>query len=240
MKIIKLDNLKLGSELVSIKNNAIFKVQDISDKVTIKAQSNGEIKVLTESTLKRWYRQVTKSVDEEQYENQVQEQQHEEAPVIEDVPATDVEIVKEETNVAPQADAVPQLNEEVKAQSEPPKNKKPAANAQTTDPVLQQLRQRLIDTCIDQLRGSSIKDTKSYIGLRVSKLNYAEVYNGKKRFTIRISSKALSSDQAKLCTLAPASFRWTLDAIFTVLTEEDFDTAMDLLRASYQYKVVGR
>ena len=39
-----------------------------------------------------------------------------------------------------------------------------------------------------------------------------------------------------MCSIAPTSYGWTLDATFTVLVEDDFQTAIDILKASYAYR----
>lgn len=218
MKITKItmDKLKVGSKLLSVKTKTIFMVTEVGDKIIIEDEQ-GDIRALAESTLKRWYKLIVDEVKEPEEEPQTQPE--------------DVQ-VEEQMEV--------QVEEQMEAPIQPavPKNvTRKAPNSQQADPVLVALRQRIIEEILSICPNAIQRETGSYTGLKVGKYNFAEIYKGKKRFSIRVMSKALSTDQLNLCSIAPKTYGWTLDATFTILVEDDFNTAIDLLKASYAYRL---
>lgn len=231
------EELRVGSKLLSVKTQQTFKVDSINSKITIDNEE-GEIKVLSLSTLKRWYKLIVEDAADE-VEPEVVE------PVATVHPAY-VEalepVVEEEPTEEPEEEVAVEEEPVVEEVAPPvqPAIPQPAVrrapNAQPSDPVIEALRQRIIDEVLSVCPNSAIKETSSYTGLKVGKYNFAEVYKGKKRFTIRVMSKALTPEQVLLCAIAPSSYGWTLDATFTVLVEDDFNTAVELLKSSYAYR----
>lgn len=224
--------LEVGNILFEVKSSKYYKVTSVGAKSTLQQIDGDAVKELSNSTLNRWYRIVI-GYEEQTTEN---EQQPEQATQVEEVIP---EPVVQEISI----DEQPQLQEEIEPEIQPATppavKKKKAPNSQDADPVLQQLRQRIIDDIIAECTNSYSKETGSYTGLRVGRYNFAEVARGKRRFNIRVISKALDAEQIAICNIAPPSYGWTLDATFTVLTEQDYENAINLLKASYDYRLAN-
>lgn len=224
---INFDDLVVGSSVKSIKTGEVFEVTEIADKITIFCSGAG-YKVLSQSTLKRWYKYVIPT-EEEAVAEQVMPEAYE--PIPEPISSNPCEEIPEV--IAPELEEIePPVQPAIQARN----TLRQAPNQQEEDPVLVALRQKIIDDVIAQCPNAEIKKTGSYTALRVGKYNFAEVYKGKRRFNIRLIGNGLSAEQASNCTIAPKSYGWTLDATFTVLVESDYDMAMELLKASYVYR----
>lgn len=234
---INIDNLKVGSKLLSIKTQQVFTVvsTDNPSKVDIVSQQ-GDKKSLSYSTLKRWYKQIVSQPEPEQ----VLHPQYVAALEGEPEPEDSVEDVVERLEDAVEriAEVADELEEVVPPiqPAIPTTATRRAPNAQQVDPVIEALRQRIIDEVLKVCPNAVQRETNSYTGMKVGKYNFAEIYKGKRRFTIRVIGKALTEQQASMCSIAPTSYGWTLDATFTVLVEDDFQTAIDILKASYAYR----
>lgn len=234
---INIDNLKVGSKLLSIKTQQVFTVvrTDNPSKVDIVSQQ-GDEKSLSYSTLKRWYKQIVSQPEPEQ----VLHSQYVAALESEPEPEDSVEDVVERLEDAVEriAEVADELEEVVPPiqPAIPTTATRRAPNAQQVDPVIEALRQRIIDEVLKVCPNAVQRETNSYTGMKVGKYNFAEIYKGKRRFTIRVIGKALTEQQASMCSIAPTSYGWTLDATFTVLVEDDFQTAIDILKASYAYR----
>lgn len=246
---INIDDLKVGSKLLSIKTQQVFTVvnEDNGNKVDIVSEQ-GDEKSLSHSTLKRWYKLIVQEDVEETVEQEPQPEEvvEEQVEVEEPQPepqetATDhvEEVVNRLEDAVERIEEVADELEEVVPPIQPAipqTTTRRAPNAQEPDPVIVALRQRIIDEVLSVCSNAVQRETGSYTGMKVGKYNFAEIYKGKKRFTIRVIGKALTQEQAELCSIAPASYGWTLDATFTVLIEDDFQTAVDILKASYAYR----
>lgn len=234
---ININNLKVGSKLLSMRTEQVFTVvrTDNSGKVDIVSEQGTE-KSLSRSTLKRWYTQIVAQEEPEQElhpqyvaalegEPEPEDSVEEVGEVVEDA-VERVEDVAEELE-----EVVPPIQPAI-----PTTATRRAPNAQQVDPVIEALRQRIIDEVLSVCPNAVQRETNSYTGMKVGKYNFAEIYKGKRRFTIRVIGKALTEQQASMCSIAPKSYGWTLDATFTVLVEDDFQTAVDILKASYAYR----
>lgn len=217
--------LRIGSKLLSVKTKQTFEVDSIDSKITIK-NDEGEIKVLSVSTLKRWYKLI---VQDEVEEEPVQTVHPAYIEALE--PVEPQEEVAEENEQEEPEEICPPVQPAI-----PQTTPRRAPNAQQVDPVIEALRHRIIGEVLSVCPNATTKETSSYTGMKVGKYNFAEVYRGKRRFTIRVMSKGLTPEQVQLCSIAPTSYGWTLDATFTVLVEDDFNTAVDLLKSSYAYR----
>ncbi len=207
---IELETLRIGDVLKNSRSGAECKVVEISRNAVCVETPEGK-KVITISTLKRWYRQVI----------------NESLAPVNNESSNEAELSK------------PQ---EENAELEPPIQTskqaiKHAPNFQKQDPVLAQVRERLINECLNELANCTTGETNSYTSLKVSKFNFAEIYRGKRRFNIRVMADALTQEQLDVCVIAPESYHWTLDATFTVLVEDDLEMAMSILKASYAYRL---
>lgn len=213
---IKINNLKVGSKLLSMRTEQVFTVvrTDNSGNVDIVSEQGTE-KSLSRSTLKRWYTQIVV----EDKPKQVLHPEYIEA--LEGEPEPD-DVVEE---------VVPPIQPAI-----PTTVARKAPNSQQYDPVIVALREKIISEVLSVCPNSVQSETNSYTGMKVGKYNFAEIYKGKKRFTIRVIGKALTEQQASMCSIAPKSYGWTLDATFTVLVEDDFQTAVNILKASYAYR----
>ena len=234
---INIDDLKVGSKLLSIKTQQVFTVvsTDNPSKVDIVSQQ-GDEKSLSYSTLKRWYKHIVSQEEPEQ----VLHPQYVAALEGEPEPEDSVEdVVERLENAVERIEEVADELEEVVPPVQPAiptTATRRAPNAQQVDPVMEALRQRIIDEVLKVCPNAVQRETNSYTGMKVGKYNFAEIYKGKRRFTIRVIGKALTEQQASMCSIAPTSYGWTLDATFTVLVEDDFQTAIDILKASYAYR----
>lgn len=224
-KKIEANDLVVGSKVLSVKTGEVFSVDEVGPKITIVNEVE-EFKTLSLSTLQRWYKLVlTEKVEEVEKLGEVEEVIEESVKpmdvsrVVQDTPG----YVVEETVVPVQP-------------AQPKQTKRHAPNAQQQDPVISALRQRLIDEVLSNCPSATVRETASYTAMRVGKFNFAEVYKGKRRFTFRVISEALTADQLANCAVAPESYGWTLDATFAVLSEADFNLALDILKAGYAYR----
>lgn len=240
---INIDDLKVGSKLLSIKTQQVFTVvsTDNPSKVDIVSEQ-GDEKSLSHSTLKRWYKQIVAQEEPQQelHPQYVAALEGEPQPEPQPEPEDSVEEVVErlEDSVERIEDVADELEEVVPPiqPAIPTTATRRAPNAQQVDPVIEALRQRIIDEVLSVCPNAVQRETNSYTGMKVGKYNFAEIYKGKRRFTIRVIGKALTEQQASMCSIAPTSYGWTLDATFTVLQEDDFQTAVDILKSSYAYR----
>lgn len=258
--------LKEGDIIFSVKTGIYYKVTGLKPKVKLQQIDGEDIKELSASTLQRWYRlvrgyEVPETTTEEvavadepvQVELPVEEVIQEEVAPEEVTPQeiSPQEVRSEPTNWRPSPkDFETEVEEvaptEVEETTEPPvqtsttaTTQRKAPNSQPVDPVIQAVREDIINTILAECPNSFTKQTGSYTGLRVGKNNFGEVTTGKKRFSIRVISKSLTPDQVALCNIAPPSYGWTLDATFTVLTEQDKAEAVALLKSSFAYRVAN-
>lgn len=258
---INMDELRVGSKLLSIKTQQVFEVVALNhgSKVDIENEQ-GDAKSLSQSTLKRWYKLIVEAAAEpETTEPEVQPEPEVEPQEVSTVNLAYIEALEGEPEPELEDEGEPEVEEvvdrledaverieEVANELEevvppvqpaiPEATTRRAPNAQPSDPVIVALRQRILDEVISVCLNAVQRETNSYTGLKVGKYNFAEIYKGKRRFSIRVIGKALTEEQAALCSLAPASYGWTLDATFTVLVEDDFQMAVDILKASYAYR----
>lgn len=219
---INVNELTVGAKVLSVKTQEVLTVTSIGDKIELVNES-GEVKSLSSSTLQRWYKlilgsqEVEADVQVDKVEN-IEEEVTEEQPVIEEA-TTEVEVPIQPAIEKPA--------------------KKHAPNQQEQDPVLLALRTRLIEMVLEVCPQATVRETSSYTALRVGKYNFAEVYKGKRRFTFRIISKAIDASLMDFITVAPETYGWTLDGTFAVLSEMDFETALEVLKQSYAYRATN-
>ncbi len=211
LKSIQIELLSTGATVKNIRTGEESTIVDLTIGAVALQTSKG-VKVITEGTLKRWYKLVVDTSNE----------------------FKEVEPIKEE----PKQEVKPEPKEELEPPIQTSKQAiRHAPNFQKQDPVLAQLRQKLIDTCLNELANCTTGETNSYTSLKVSKFNFAEIYRGKRRFNIRVMADALSEEQLEVCVIAPESYHWTLDATFTVLVEDDLEMALSILKSSYAYRL---
>lgn len=235
--------LEVGSVIFAIKTGDYYTLTATTPKFKLEQINGNDTKELSQSTLNRWYRLVVGYGNEVPVE-QAQQPETVEPEVVAEPQPEEVtpEPQPEEINTPDETSVTPSISSE---ELEPPMNPatpqraRKAPNSQEADPVLTQLRQRIIDEVLSTCPNASSKETSSYTGLKAGKYNFAEVGKGKKRFSIRVIAKALNQDSLAICNIAPPSYGWTLDATFTILSEQDFDTAINLLKSSYAYRIAN-
>lgn len=221
------EDLSIGNVLFAVKSGDYYKVTGIGSKYTLQQINGYDTKELSKSTINRWYR-LTLGYEEQ-------------------TPPAETTTEQPEENVVEPVAVQPAVEEEAPAEIEPEiqpatpvaRPQRRAPNSQPVDPVLQQVRQKIIDTILAECENATSKETNSYTGLKVGKYNFGEVANGKRRFTVRVISKALDEEGLAICNIAPPSYGWTLDATYTVLTEDDLNKAVELLKASYAYRLAN-
>nr|DAN11389.1 MAG TPA: hypothetical protein [Caudoviricetes sp.] len=65
--------------------------------------------------------------------------------------------------------------------------------------------------------------------------NFVKIFQSKSRIRINVLTRAMPEDVKKLLDrIVPASYGWPIDGLFTIRSEKDLDTAMELI--SYSYK----
>lgn len=226
-------DLQIGDILFAKKSSDYYRVTEKAQsakgtKYSIQQINGEDTKSLSKSTLERWYSLVL-GFQQEPVQQELPVDEVVEEPVVE-------EVVAETT---PPETPVQEIEPEIQPATPPARQTRKAPNSQQADPVLQQVRQRIIDQVLADCQNAVSKETSSYTGLKVGKYNFGEVANGKKRFTVRVISKSLDQEALAICNIAPPSYGWTLDATYTVLTEQDFDNAVNLLKASYAYRLAN-
>lgn len=243
---IDLAKLKEGDYIRSTATFQIFQVMAIGPVFHLRGEK-GDTKTLAENTVVRWYRYV------EFYPGEVTPVLETSKDLLTEVVATKKELskayVEKELPLVKQSIRRQQGREEAAkraAERKPPIQGNDSERTAPTkfgkpfaedDPVVQQLRERLITAGLKGCPSSTRKTTKFYDALKINNKNFAEIYIGKTRFHIRIIADALTPTQIPLCTIAPEYFNWSLDATFSVLSEQDFETALNMILISYAYRV---
>lgn len=106
------------------------------------------------------------------------------------------------------------------------------------NPVLEKVRQTIIDTVMADSDSIQLKSTTTYDVLK-EKHNFAEITRGHNRFNVSVMSKCLTEDQINKVKINPASFGWSIDADFTVFDENDIEMAVQLIRQSREYRLAN-
>lgn len=106
------------------------------------------------------------------------------------------------------------------------------------NPVLEKVRQTIIDTVMADSDSIQLKSTTTYDVLK-EKHNFAEITRGHNRFNVSVMSKCLTEDQINKVKINPASFGWSIDADFTVFDEGDIEMAVQLIRQSREYRLAN-
>ena len=102
------------------------------------------------------------------------------------------------------------------------------------DAALQKVRQTIIDTVLADSPSIQLKHLSAYDVLK-EKRNFAEITFGNSRFTVSVVSDSLKPEQLQDVRVDPANFGWSIDANFTVFSEEEIDEAVQMIRQSRAY-----
>ena len=246
-----MENVKLGQVFESRKvSGQKGTVTAIGDKVEL-TLADGGTKMVSESTLGRWWKLVAEAEPAVQEENNVAEANKEdgnmevqvhEAQEEKPVDGKIVETEKQEeapvdtNNSEKPADDI-EKQDETPAPENKPADSKPehrGRGKQEVDPVIQQMFNNMINHMVEM--GAVKRVTSGYVGLFVDKRNIAEVTLQKKGIRINLNSQSLSAKNIDLCKIVPDTYGWTLDSVYKVTKPEQYDTAIEMLEQGFSFR----
>lgn len=224
MSKITIENLKQGEVIQSKKSGDLFTVisADANARRAILKNQSTEVEVnLSASTIERWYKY---SEDEAQTET---------APAKPKVaPAARPKVARAVRKPVARPAVVKEEIEEDDKKEEVELTKK-VVDAKPKSSNVLHLSTKLQERISKDFPASIRRVTTEYIGYR-NKHNFVEVSEAKTKVRIRVRTEGMNQkDLNKLTKLYPKSFGWALDGLFNILTEDDIDTAMELISISY-------
>lgn len=224
MSKITIENLKQGEVIQSKKSGDLFTVisADANARRAILKNQSTEVEVdLSASTIERWYKY---SEDEAQTET---------APAKPKVaPAARPKVTRAMRKPIARPAVVKEEIEEDDKKEEVALTKK-VVDAKPKSSNVLHLSTKLQERISKEYPASIRRVTAEYIGYR-NKHNFVEVSEAKTKVRIRVRTEGMNQkDLNKLTKLYPKSFGWALDGLFNILTEDDIDTAMELISISY-------
>lgn len=215
MKLI-FTELKIGDTLTNKRNSKSFKVETVlpeEGKAELLNLDTQDFVTVSKATLDRWYEVQNETPEPKGPKVARRSVRRTPRPVVtEPIASTDdteVVEIKEKRNkkansAVPKSDHVLSLTKELEARIS---KDFPASKRGVTQ--------------------SFIKYSRRY--------NFVKIFQSKSRIRINVLTRAMPEDVKKLLDrIVPASYGWPIDGLFTIRSEKDLDTAMELI--SYSYK----
>ena len=227
MSKITFDSLKQGEVIRSKKSGDLFnviKVDKDTRRVEIQNQTTKVNVELSASTIERWYSYSEKGAEMN------------DAPT---KPKT-APAVKPKVKRAVRKPAAPVVRASViKHEIEDDDKKeeveltKKVVDAKPKNSNVLYLSTKLQERIAKDYPASIRKVTTEYIGYR-NRHNFVEVSEAKTKVRIRVRTEGMSQeDLNKLSKVYPKNYGWALDGLFNILTDQDLETAMELIGVSY-------
>lgn len=227
MSKINIETLKQGEVIQSKKSEDLFNVISVdanTRRAELENQSTQVHVELSASTIERWYK-----YSEEQAESASAPAKPKTAPAAK--PKVERAVRKPAAPVV--RPAVVKQKIEADGKKEEVELTKKVIDAKPKNSNVLQLSTKLQERIAKDYPASIRKVTTEYIGYR-NKHNFVEVSEAKTKVRIRVRTEGMSQEEIdKIHKVYPKSFGWALDGLFNILTEDDIETAMELISVSY-------
>lgn len=221
---VNFNELVKGTILLSNRNGKEFKVLSLdkeSKKVELENVDTSEVIKVSDVTYKRWY--VVQSIPKEQEPKTVNAS-------VAAGPKVSKRAIRRPRPVATVVENI-EKTEDVEVVEIKEKRIKQKSGTPKSDTVLaltKQLEARIAQDFPASRRGV----TQSFIKYS-HQFNFVRIYQSKSKIRINVLSRAMPEEmKQKLDRIVPASYKWSVDAFFTIRREEDLDTAMELIAFS--------
>lgn len=221
---VNFNKLVKGTILLSNRNGKEFKVLSLdkeSKKVELENVDTSEVIKVSDVTYKRWY--VVQSFPKEQ------EPKTADASVAAG-PKVSKRAIRRPRPVATVVENIEKTKdvEVVEIKEKRIKQKSGTPKSDTVLALTKQLEARIAQDFPASRRGV----TQSFIKYS-HQFNFVRIYQSKSKIRINVLSRAMPEEmKQKLDRIVPASYKWSVDAFFTIRREEDLDTAMELIAFS--------
>lgn len=221
---VNFNELVKGTILLSNRNGKEFKVLSLdkeSKKVELENVDTSEVIKVSDVTYKRWY--VVQSVPKEQEPKTVNAS-------VAAGPKVSKRAIRRPRPVATVVENIEKTKdvEVVEIKEKRIKQKSGTPKSDTVLALTKQLEARIAQDFPASRRGV----TQSFIKYS-HQFNFVRIYQSKSKIRINVLSRAMPEEmKQKLDRIVPASYKWSVDAFFTIRREEDLDTAMELIAFS--------
>lgn len=221
---VNFNELVKGAILLSNRNGKEFKVLSLdkeSKKVELENVDTSEVIKVSDVTYKRWY--VVQSVPKEQEPKTVNAS-------VAAGPKVSKRAIRRPRPVATVVENIEKTKdvEVVEIKEKRIKQKSGTPKSDTVLALTKQLEARIAQDFPASRRGV----TQSFIKYS-HQFNFVRIYQSKSKIRINVLSRAMPEEmKQKLDRIVPASYKWPVDAFFTIRREEDLDTAMELIAFS--------
>lgn len=221
---VNFNELVKGTILLSNRNGKEFKVLSLdkeSKKVELENVATSEVIKVSDVTYKRWY--VVQSVPKEQEPKTVNAS-------VASGPKVSKRAIRRPRPVATVVENIEKTKdvEVVEIKEKRIKQKSGTPKSDTVLALTKQLEARIAQDFPASRRGV----TQSFIKYS-HQFNFVRIYQSKSKIRINVLSRAMPEEmKQKLDRIVPASYKWSVDAFFTIRREEDLDTAMELIAFS--------
>lgn len=221
---VNFNELVKGTILLSNRNGKEFKVLSLdkeSKKAELENVATSEVIKVSDVTYKRWY--VVQSVPKEQEPKTVNAS-------VAAGPKVSKRAIRRPRPVATVVENIEKTQdvEVVEIKEKRIKQKSGTPKSDTVLALTKQLEARIAQDFPASRRGV----TQSFIKYS-HQFNFVRIYQSKSKIRINVLSRAMPEEmKQKLDRIVPASYKWSVDAFFTIRREEDLDTAMELIAFS--------
>lgn len=221
---VNFNELVKGTILLSNRNGKEFKVLSLdkeSKKVELENVDTSEVIKVSDVTYKRWY--VVQSIPKEQEPKTVNAS-------VAAGPKVSKRAIRRPRPVATVVENIEKTKdvEVVEIKEKRIKQKSGTPKSDTVLALTKQLEARIAQDFPASRRGV----TQSFIKYS-HQFNFVRIYQSKSKIRINVLSRAMPEEmKQKLDRIVPASYKWSVDAFFTIRREEDLDTAMELIAFS--------
>nr|DAI22253.1 MAG TPA: hypothetical protein [Caudoviricetes sp.] len=221
---VNFNELVKGTILLSNRNGKEFKVLSLdkeSKKVELENVDTSEVIKVSDVTYKRWY--VVQSIPKEQEPKTVNAS-------VAAGPKVSKKVIRRPRPVATVVENIEKTKdvEVVEIKEKRIKQKSGTPKSDTVLALTKQLEARIAQDFPASRRGV----TQSFIKYS-HQFNFVRIYQSKSKIRINVLSRAMPEEmKQKLDRIVPASYKWSVDAFFTIRREEDLDTAMELIAFS--------
>lgn len=221
---VNFNELVKGTILLSNRNGKEFKVLSLdkeSKKVELENVDTSEVIKVSDVTYKRGY--VVQSIPKKQ------EPKTAKASVVAG-PKVSKRAIRRPRPAATVVEDIEKTNdvEVVEIKEKRIKQKSGTPKSDTVLALTKQLEARIAQDFPASRRGV----TQSFIKYS-HQFNFVRIYQSKSKIRINVLSRAMPEEmKQKLDRIVPASYKWSVDAFFTIRREEDLDTAMELIAFS--------
>lgn len=190
----------------------------VGEKITVKHE-DGEVKDLSESYLKRWYKKLDEvAVGDAEVPNNENPTPAPENPTPEN----------------PTPDPTPENeNPQPENPNPTPENNNPAPKPDNKA-VLQPLFDKLLEAG-KSWEGVEVKKTSAYTSLKANKL-FAEIHLSAKQLVVYILPVVDETQEGIEVKRVPEKFKWTLDTGLYIKDEASLAKAIELMAVSYDYR----